>query len=130
MWACCAHSKTIRSRCIATSASKTRYRLLTRAVWPGGSVGPASRWAAASNAKVGHTTYFVNRERLGRMRAKGATRRRTEKEKLEWWIWLTGSCLAKRAVYLYICFSGPRARSNVTVIDGASLPYIHGGPKK
>jgi len=33
---------------------------------PGGPVGPASRWAATSNAEVGQTTYPVNRGRVGR----------------------------------------------------------------
>jgi len=33
---------------------------------PGGPVGPASRWAATSNVKVGQTTYPANSGRIGK----------------------------------------------------------------
>jgi len=49
----------------------------------GGPVGPASRWASTSNVEVCHTTYAVNRGRVGRKGREGSEGQIHKEEKRE-----------------------------------------------
>ena len=51
--------------------------------FPGGPVGPASRWAATSNVAVGKTTYRVNRGRVGREGREGSEGQSHKEEERE-----------------------------------------------
>jgi len=51
--------------------------------WPGGPVGPASRWATTSNVEVSQTSYPVNRGRAwmeGREGSEGQSHNEEERE--------------------------------------------------
>ena len=69
-----AHKKSPWRRC------KDRGGLGHLAAWqlPGGSIDPASRWAATSNAEVGQTTYRVTRGMAGREGSEGQSHKEVE----------------------------------------------------
>ena len=93
---------------------------------PRGPVGQASRWAATSNAKVGQTTYSVNRERVGtegREGSQGQNRKEEDKKggsEIEYGAY--GSLSSEGEMYLDIRAGAPEFLVTPLSVDGASLP--------